>query len=203
MANSALDTLYTRFASRWHGDITRLGYPDAYTRLCTHLPTSAVGKVLDAGTGSGALAHAWATRGTPYERLILLDKSPEMLDQARTTLRHLQNTEFTCGSLGDENLSSSSLDLLLSAHVIEHLDEPLDGLKWFASLLRPGGHIALSVSKPHWCTALVRWRWGHKAFTPDTMQQMLTDTGFRDIQIIRFAKGPPSRTSCGYIARRT
>lgn len=125
-----------------------------------------------------------------------------MLDQARTTLSDLQNTEFTCGSLGDAGFPRSSLDILLSAHVIEHLDEPLSGLKWFASLLRPGGHIALSVSKPHWCTALVRWRWGHKAFTPDTIQQMLTDTGFTDIQTIRFAKGPPSRTSCGYIARR-
>jgi hypothetical protein len=31
---------------------------------------------------------------------------------------------------------------------------------------------------------------------------MLTKAGFGDIRTVRFAKGPPSRTSCGYIARR-
>ncbi|TCL09771.1 demethylmenaquinone methyltransferase/2-methoxy-6-polyprenyl-1,4-benzoquinol methylase [Shimia isoporae] len=202
MSESALDNLYARFANRWHGDISRLGYPDAYDRLCAALPKTPAQTVLDAGTGSGALAQAWASRDVSYERLILLDKSPEMLDQARVTLGHLPNTEFKCGPLGNAGLSSASVDLLLSAHVIEHLEEPQAGLKWFAQLLRPGGLIALSVSKPHWCTALVRWRWGHKSFSPDTMRSMLEDHGFTDIKTVKFEKGPPSRTSCGYIARR-
>ncbi len=203
MAKAPLSSLYARFSYRWHSDITRLGYPAAYDELIAALPAAAqTPTVLDAGCGTGALAQAWLKTNQPHTTLHMLDSSEEMLSQARANFSAIPNTVFHQDILGSEVIPQNACDLLLSAHVIEHLDAPETGLRWFASRLRTGGHIALSVSKPHWCTALVRWRWGHKAFTPTQVRSLLTSTGFTNIQAVPFSKGPPSRTSCGYIATR-
>ena len=66
----------------------------------------------------------------------------------------------------------------------------------------PGGRLVLALSKPHWCTALVRWRWGNAAYTPDHAKTMLAQAGFTHITAHPFPSGPPSRVSHGYIARR-
>lgn len=204
MAKAPLSSLYAQFSHRWHSDITRLGYPAAYDELMAALPaTTSTPTVLDAGCGTGALAQAWLKTNQPHSALHLLDSSEDMLFQARSNLSQVPNTTFHQDILGTAVIPENSCDLLLSAHVIEHLDAPQDGLNWFASRLRKGGQIALSISKPHWCTALVRWRWGHKAFSPQQVHNMLTTTGFTNIQTVPFSKGPPSRTSCGYIATRT
>ncbi|MFL4470877.1 hypothetical protein ACERZ8_13650 [Tateyamaria armeniaca] len=60
----------------------------------------------------------------------------------------------------------------------------------------------MAISKPHWCTALVRWRWGNAAYPPEHSRAMLERAGFTDIITHPFRTGPPSRVSCGYIARR-
>lgn len=204
MAKAPLASLYAQFSHRWHSDITCLGYPAAYDELMAALPAStSAPTVLDAGCGTGALAQAWLKTNQPHSDLHLLDSSADMLSQARGNLSQVPKTSFHQDILGSTAIPEDSCDLLLSAHVIEHLDTPQDGITWFASRLRKGGHLALSVSKPHWCTALVRWRWGHKAFTPAQVQNMLAATGFSNIQTVPFSKGPPSRTSCGYIALRT
>ena len=203
MAKAPLSSLYAQFSHRWHSDITRLGYPAAYDELMAALPsTTPAPTVMDAGCGTGALAQAWLKTNQPHKTLHMLDSSEEMLSQARVNFSATPKTVFHQDILGSTAIPQSSCDLLLSAHVIEHLDTPQAGLSWFASRLRKGGHIALSVSKPHWCTALVRWRWDHKAFTPSDVHSMLTATGFTNIQSVPFSKGPPSRTSCGYIALR-
>jgi demethylmenaquinone methyltransferase/2-methoxy-6-polyprenyl-1,4-benzoquinol methylase len=203
MAKAPLSSLYARFSHRWHSDITRLGYPAAYDDLIATLPaTTPKPTVLDAGCGTGALAQAWLKTNQPHNALHMLDSSDEMLIQARKNFASVPNTIFHQDILGSTAVPENHCDLLLSAHVIEHLNTPHDGVSWFASRLRRGGQIALSVSKPHWCTALVRWRWGHKAFTPHQVHKMLQATGFTNIQTVPFAKGPPSRTSCGYIATR-
>lgn len=43
----------------------------------------------------------------------------------------------------DESYKDHRYDLITSTEVFEHLDDPLGVLKTLASLLKPGGHIAL------------------------------------------------------------
>ena len=204
--DKTLKSLYARFADRWHQGVLRLGYIAAYDQLIAYdadRRSSPVGTVLDAGTGTGAFALSFVQKHPTLKRLTLLDMSPEMLAQAEKNLHAKGIKTISCvGGLGTNDIAERSCETILCAHVIEHTNTPKDHLRWFCSRLSPGGTLLLSVSKPHWCTAIVRWRWGHKAYPPSHVTKMLEDAGFEDISEIRFKSGPPSRTSCGYRAKR-
>jgi len=204
--DKTLKSLYARFADRWHQGVLRLGYLAAYDQLVAYdvdRRSSPVGAVLDAGTGTGALALSFVQKHPDVKQLTLLDMSPEMLARAQENLQAKGvETIPHVGALGTNEIASNIYETILCAHVIEHTDTPEDHLRWFCSRLTKGGTLLLSVSKPHWCTAIVRWRWGHKAFPPNFVLKMLEDAGFEEISEIRFKSGPPSRTSCGYRAKR-
>ncbi|MEM1065637.1 MAG: class I SAM-dependent methyltransferase [Pseudomonadota bacterium] len=197
----ALADLYADVAAGWQAGIERLGYPAAYTALFTAAPLGAPGRVLDLGTGSGAFAEA-ALRAAelPAESLALLDTSPEMLAAASARLQSHATTTTHNVPVGTDALPLSGFDTVLAAHVIEHLEDPQDALRWCRARLAPGGQFYLAVSRPHWCTALLRWKWGHRAYRPETVVALLKAAGFANVRHVAFPAGPPSRTSAGYVA---
>ena len=201
---SNLNTLYAKFSRKWHKTIVGLGYLDAYSSLVNfdaHRRTDPAEHVLDVGTGTGALAKVFVEQHPKIKLLSLLDSSPEMLREARLNLSKIScKTRCIEGLLCTSKIQHSSIDTLLCAHVVEHTLNPVDSLQWFFDILRPNGTLILSVSKPHWCTSIVRWRWGHKAFSPDEFCSYLRKAGFTSIETVSYLKGPPSRTSCGYRA---
>lgn len=203
---NGLNRLYARFAGKWHNAVLRLGYLDAYRLLIQFDKDRRVGSaeyVLDVGTGTGALAMTFLEQFPDIKSLSLLDASPEMLQEALLNLVDATcEVQIITGLLGTKQIEYSSIDTLLCAHVIEHTPDPLESLQWFHKILRPKGIILLSVSKPHWCTSLVRWRWGHQAFLPEQTCEMLLKAGFTDIDTIAYLSGPPGRTSCGFRARK-
>lgn len=195
--------VYNRAAVGWQQGIAALGYPEAYRQLCAAAlaaqPSNIRERVLDAGCGSGAMAAALLPQMPQPPELHLLDLSPEMLEQASQSLPaslcHL-------GAVGEGALDVPPLDRILCAHVIEHCPTLLPPLRWLHDHLAPGGQLVLAVSKPHWCTMLLRWRWGNAAYAPKQVCRLLAEAGFCDITALPHAKGPPARTSCGYLARR-
>lgn len=194
-----LTDLYDATARTWHGAVDRLGYPAAYRLLIETAPMPA-GSVLDAGCGSGHFALAWIRRVGAPVRLTLLDPSQAMLDEAASRVGLVSET--VNDGIGCDAIAPGGMDAILCAHVIEHLDDPESALAWVLSRLRPGGRLYLAASQPHWCTAILQWRWGHRAIRPHEMRAMLRRAGFAGVREVAFAAGPPSRTSRGYIADR-
>ncbi len=201
----SLVSLYDRFAPTWHACIARMGYLDAYRQLVAAHPVRPGGnviRILDVGTGSGGLALCFAEATAAPLDLDLLDPSAAMLDTATKTLaRSGRRARTIQAGIGTPQVQDHRYDVVLCAHVIEHCPDPVAALRWISRVMAPGGALVLSVSKPHWCTALVRWKWGHKAYEPDDVRSMLTAAGFSDIVAVPFKAGPPSRMSCGYRAR--
>ena len=193
-STAAMQTLYDGAAKSWQGGIEKLGFPAAYDDLIRAANPPTGGRVLDAGCGSGALAEVFLNRTGHAGPLDLLDLSPQMLAVAGARLPGARLIE---GAVGDETAADTDYDVVLCAHVIEHTPDPQASLRWLHNRLRPGGMLILAVSRPHWCTTLVRWRWGHQSFAPNRMVGMLKAAGFAKAQHRHFPSGPPFRVSCG------
>ncbi len=196
---SALSALYDVAAHGWQDGIEKLGFDAAYADLvAAALPDiSTDARVLDAGCGTGDLSQALRAGTAHSGPLTLLDLSAQMLDQAAR--RFPQATRHQA-AIGGAHPPTAPFDLILCAHVIEHCDDPGAALRWLRALLAPGGRMLLAVSRPHWCTALVRWRWGHASYRPEELARLLMDAGFDAPRSFPFRSGPPSRLSCGYLA---
>lgn len=200
--SETLTPSYDKIADRWQGMIAKLGFPGAYAHLFDQAELRTCRHILDLGTGSGEFASAALNSFTRRPKaLTLLDTSEEMLRVAAHRFADLR-PQTLCAPVGTETIAKETQDIILGAHIFEHLSDPEAAFRWAFERLRPGGRICLAVSRPHWCTALIRWRWGHAAWKPNTVQAMLSSAGFDQIRHIPFPLGPPSRTSAGYTARK-
>ena len=194
--------LYDAMAGTWQSTIQRLGYAAAYRDFFAANGRASHKAIADLGTGSGAFADAYLdTCVTRPDKCLLLDTSQAMLDVAVEKVgAHGVLIERICAGVGGDALPRQTCDAVLAAHVIEHLPDPGATLRWCRTRLRPGGTLYLAVSRPHWCTALLRWKWGHRAYRPTEVVALLTQAGFTDVRHVPFRYGPPSRTSAGYVA---
>lgn len=204
-SRSSLNDLYDKASLNWQAAIDRLGYPEAYAQLIAlGLGTVELSEpltVLDVGAGTGAFTTELLRSAAAVERVDLLDPSTKMLGAAQNRVRqHIQDVTPILGGIGSTDVVNGIYDLVLCSHVIEHVDDVPSSLAWLRSCLKPKGVLLLVVSKPHWCTALIRLRWGNAAFKPPVISGLLSETGFSLIDTVPFRKGPPSRTSCGYLA---
>lgn len=104
-------------------------------------------RVLDMGCGVGSNASALQA---PGRDVVGLDASEEALDRARRTglYRELIRSEAENIPLPD-----SSLDLILAADVLEHVDDER-ALREIHRTLRPGGSLLVTVPAYQWL-----WNW--------------------------------------------
>ena len=216
---------YSIASATWHDAIHRLGYLDAYAELVQHAATTvgvaldtplgarSAPAVLDAGCGTGAFSlmfGRWrassrngAHQPTSPMRVDLLDPSPRML----TAALHRHRSEgadahLVCGTIDALPTNDARYDVVLCSHVLEHATDPHAALARLRSVLVPDGTLLLVVSQPHWCTQLLQLKWGSASWLPREVLAMLRRAQFDDVNTVRFSKGPPSRTSVGYVARR-
>jgi SAM-dependent methyltransferase len=101
-------------------------------------------RVLDAGCGTGETLGWLAGAVAPDGLAIGLDLSACHLRMARSALP--QNAVLVQADLQRTPLAAASFDLVWSINTINHLGDPLECVKLFTSLLRPGGRVALGQS---------------------------------------------------------
>jgi ubiquinone/menaquinone biosynthesis C-methylase UbiE len=93
-------------------------------------------RVLDVGTGAGALALALA----PLVREVVgLDPVPELLELARA--RALANTRFIAGDGTALGFPSADFDLAGTHRTLHHVVRPELVVAELARVTRPGGHV--------------------------------------------------------------
>jgi SAM-dependent methyltransferase len=130
------------------------------------------GRVLDYGCGPGSNAKALSD-GT--RELIALDASEEALERAKATGAYAQLLHST-----DETIPfpDTSVDLILAADVIEHVDD-VKALREMYRTLKPGGFLIVTVPAHRWL-----WNWNDdyshhlRRYEHNELEQRLTNAGF-------------------------
>jgi SAM-dependent methyltransferase len=109
----------------------------AMTRL---LQRFAVGRALDAASGTGRFAAVLAARG---HDVVALDSSRAMIEHAR-----LRGLPFLMGDLRALPIEDQSFDLVVCALALTHFEDLGAPLAELARVTREGGHVVLSDIHP-------------------------------------------------------
>lgn len=102
-------------------------------------------RVLELGCGDGEVTGHLARS---CEELVVVDGSNRMLDMSRDRIGDLPPTSATVSfvhSWFEEYNPDEAFDLVVMAHILEHMDEPIELLRRATRWLRPGGRLLALV----------------------------------------------------------
>ncbi|MEM7706441.1 MAG: class I SAM-dependent methyltransferase [Pseudomonadota bacterium] len=181
----ALAEAYNREAPRWTALTDRLGYGQAYERLFEKLisgrtiqASAAPLKVLDCGVGTGSFSLALARAWRMPLALSGVDVSPAMITTAdarfRAANRPARLLEACVCALP---FADASFDVVVAAHVLEHLPNPIDALNEIRRVLRPGGRVVACMTRHSWLGAYIQAKWRTHRLTHDRAHQWLCQAG--------------------------
>lgn len=125
-------------------------------------------RVLDLGTGTGAVAERAAAIVGPRGQVVGVDISPEMLAQAgqRAAARGLENVAFREGRAEALPADDGSFDVVLASLSLMYVIDRAAAAREIARVLRPGGRLVAAVwSGPEQCD-IVRFQQTAGSFAP-------------------------------------
>ena len=94
--------------------------------------------VLDFGCGTGFVSQIMTENGFPYQKLVCLDLSQEMLSFAKAKLNGAVNIQFA-NNLDD--IQGETFDLITINSVLHHFPDPGKLIRMLEKYLKPGGQI--------------------------------------------------------------
>lgn len=103
--------------------------------------------------------------------------------------------------------SNDGFDLVCSFHVLEHIKQPTDFLKFIKKLLKPDGYLCLAVPNlltlsPDLIELFFSYRnWHLHIFSAETLSRLLEQAGFEVVILLEEAPIPMLRSSLLVIAR--
>jgi len=138
-----------------------------------------LGDVLDAGSGDGAAASAFA----PYCRsLTCVDTNARMIEAARERLRKHKHVRCQVADVHALPFAEASFDTVLLFHTLTYAENPARALEECARVLRPGGRLVLLCLDQHGQSEVTaRYGERHPGFSPRAVRSLLRRTGL-DVQ---------------------
>lgn len=138
--------------------------------------------VADIGCGHGFMAQALATR---VRRVVLVDHSPAMLEQARARLGRLDGVDldYRVGELDELPIGDGEVDAAFANLALHHAPDLEAALRELLRILRPGGQVIISDLMPHEVEALREEEADLRlGLRPETLAELLTETGFDQVR---------------------
>lgn len=182
---------YNQLADSWSRRIRRLGFVRAYRSVFRRVARridAPVTKIADFGIGAGdasmALIRALPARPSS---VIGIDASEEMLRVASAGLRQMQLDVTTlCCDMCTTRVPTHSVDVVIAAHSVEHLEDPGAALAEMNRVLVPGGTMVLIMTRCTLPTITLEASWPIHCVRSDLLQQDLAGRHYEEIAILRF-----------------
>jgi SAM-dependent methyltransferase len=206
-----LSQAYNHAAPWWHQHLRFLGYRYAYQELWRSIRAANIlphwkDKVTfcDCGIGTAALSLAFAQIVDPTVQITGVDLSAKMLNQSSQkldqagVLHQLYQSDVKTLPFAD-----CVFDGVISAHMLEHLPEPVLGLQEMVRVLRPGAPLVLVVTRSGFLGAVIQWHWGNRCFSPEDLSKLMLEAGLTRIRFFSFPPGLARSTSVACIGFRS
>lgn len=194
---------YDAAAHRWHAAIQRMGTVGAYEQLWADLladgtlanvPQEAT--ILDGGIGTGALCNALMP-ALPDADWHGIDLSPKMLEEA--TFNSVYPLTVQKASISELPYPDAHFDMVMSAHVVEHLAQPLAGIREMLRVLKVGQPFVLVATRRCLWTQMLSLRWNFSPLHERQVCEWLRMSGAEAIAV-RKLNPDSSRTPQGHIS---
>ena len=187
---------YDAAARNWARTVHRFQLEAAYRELLIESGAPAAlaragvkAHALDCGVGSGSLSIALSRILPKQIAHHGIDMSGEMLATADVAMRQagLSSTLKQADILSIP-YADQSFDVVMAAHVLEHLPEPRRALIEMTRVLKPGGLLFVCMTRRSFFGALIQVRWRTWAITERQgagwlRDCHLSDIGFRPVKL--------------------
>ena len=183
---------YDESATDWHRTVDRLGFPAAYESLLRQVTGNETpSTVLDCGVGTGALSQALIRVLPAPFALTAVDVSPRMLEQARNALQGT-NADVTVREADATALpyNNNTFDMVMTAHMLEHLADPAVALSEMVRVLKPGGRLVVCVTRRTLLGMMIHLKWHTHRMTPDQARRILQNAGLQSVESLTFDRAP-------------
>ena len=187
-----------------------LGYRAAYRQLWRSLQqtnsfpfSKSISTICDCGVGTAAFSLALAETISPQAHIVGVDLSPEMLHRAEQRLTHAQvHHHLYQSDVRTLPFADECFDAVVSAHMLEHLSNSLEGLCEMHRVLRPGAPLVLVVTRRGLFGSFIQGYWGNHCFSQKALINLMSQVGLSNLKIIPFPFGLARFTSFACIGFR-
>ncbi|RMH14647.1 MAG: methyltransferase domain-containing protein [Planctomycetota bacterium] len=186
-------TFFGRVAGQWDAVRQEL-FGDRFTSeaLLSLIPPDWV--VADIGCGTGNVASLVAP---VVERVVAVDQSGPMLKAARQRLKDWGNVAFEQGAAESLPLDDESVDAVVAALVLHHVEDVQAACGEMARVLRTdrGGGVGLVIDMYAHEREEFRYQMGHRrlGFEPEALAGDLCEAGFARTRVRALACGASAR----------
>ncbi len=192
--SSELSEAYDRAAPEWSDTIDRLGFPQAYERLLCRVlaenPAAIAGpkpRILDCGVGTGALSSALAHVIHKPFALDAIDISPHMLEFAAINLQAAGvDATLRQGDVRALPYEDASFDVVMTAHVLEHLADPSVALDEMVRVLKPGGVLVACLTRRSPLGLYIHFKWRTHQVTVEQALTWMFQAGLQHVRCSSF-----------------
>jgi ubiquinone/menaquinone biosynthesis C-methylase UbiE len=167
-------------------------------------------RVLDVGCGTGAISKGIAERIGRHGHVTGIDNTEHFIKSGRETYSDIKNLELIHSDVFRFE-PTEKFDLVVSARVLQWLNNPVEALSRFKQFLKPGGQVSIldynhellrwqpmpPESMLKFYATFLRWRAdaGMNNHIADDLPQYFEQAGFNNIEIYNadevYAKGQP------------
>ena len=190
----------------WGSPLYRAVFRPAYQRLFVELQRHgwlSDREVLDCGIGTGLFSDALICVVGNGVEIHGVDISPKMLEQARALLtRRGVEGKFECRDARFLPLEDGSMNLVLSAFMLEHASDPLGVLREMARVARSDATLVLVLALPCTLDFWFRLRYRYRPLEPARIADWMATAGWNNVRQYPL-RGIARLFGRAYIGRKT